>query len=74
MTIVMENVKWRGYFAHTLQLVVKVGLDFKDVPAIGKTLAAVVGHFRRSTAAASLLCDIQVHHNIAQHKLLQDVL
>jgi hypothetical protein len=76
MTKVMENVKWCGCFAHTLQLVVNAGLDSKDVSAVGKTLVkarAVVGHFRRSTASASLLRDIKARHNIAQHKLRQDV-
>lgn len=76
MTKIMKNVKWRGCFAHTLQLVVNAGLDSKEVSGISRTLAkarVIVGHFRRSTSAATLLHDIQVRHNITQHKLLQDV-
>jgi hypothetical protein len=76
MTKVMVNVKWRGCFAHTLQLVVNAGLESKEVPNLGKMLAkarAIVGHFKRSTTASALLHDIQVRHNIVQHKLRQDV-
>lgn len=71
----MPDVKWRGCFAHKLQLCVNGALTSKEVTDLPKILAkarAVVGHFRRSPLATTQLNKAQDQLSLPRHKLLQD--
>ena len=76
MTKMMVNFKWRPCSTRTLQLVINNGLDNKDVTDLSKMLSktrSIVGHYRHSLTATTLLNKVQKDNNVSQHRLKQDV-
>lgn len=72
----MANFKWKGCFAHTLQLVVEDGLKDAKVSGLKTILSkcrSIVGHFKHSTLSSSKLTKVQEQLHLPQHHLIQDV-
>ena len=76
MMKLMTNVKWWPCFAHTLQLVVNNGLDYKDVSGLSKMMTnscAIVSHYKHSPTTTALLQQVQRDNNVPKHKLKHNV-
>ncbi len=68
------NVKGVRCVGHTLQLCINAALK---TDLICRTIAAsrqFVGHFKKSAKATTALTEKQKQQNVAEHKLIQDVL
>jgi zinc finger BED domain-containing protein 1 (E3 SUMO-protein ligase ZBED1) len=71
----LECKSWQSIScaAHSLQLVVKAGLQVDAIQELVSSVRKLVGHFKHSTTAVSALQKEQVGMGIPQHKLKHDV-
>lgn len=72
----MAKFKWKGCFAHTLQLVVEDALKDSKVSGLKTILAkcrSIVEHFKHSTVSCEKLRKVQEQLKLPQHILTQDV-
>ena len=61
-------------FLHTLQLVIHDCIFKQEIlKEIISKAKKIVGHFRHSNLAYSKLYDLQLKHDVPQHKLIQDI-
>ncbi|KAK4002126.1 hypothetical protein OUZ56_003746 [Daphnia magna] len=62
------KISWFGCIPHTINLVVKNGLNISDCANILASIRAIASHFRRSAKATALLNSEQKKLKLAEHK------
>ena len=75
MVVTMVELGWPDVpcFAHTLQLAVNNGLDSTQISWVTALAWKLVGHFKHTALAATVLKEKQKQISAPQHHLIQDV-
>lgn len=74
-TAISEKLNWKhfGCLAHTINLIVKEGLENEFIAELISNIKTIVTHFKRSNIATEKLMTYQRNTGKTPLKLLQDV-